>query len=254
MNLETKVSGRVVRKVCIKRPPELSSTPFLSIIIPALNEEENIARTLASIRNTPDAEIIVVDGNSADRTVDVARSYGVKALTANPGRAGQMNAGAAAAKGRALLFLHADTLLPDAFDEIIRRIIAQPGVSAGAFRLKIDAPSRGLRFIEWAANLRSKYLKMPYGDQAIFLRADLFNDLGGYAKVPIMEDVELIRRLRLRGRIAISNAPVFTSARRWEKLGLTRTTLINYGMIIAYHLGVSTTRLAQWYYGHRRQL
>ena len=130
-----------------------------------------------------------------------------------------MNAGAALARGEILLFLHADTRLPEGFDAQIRRILASPGVAAGAFRLGIDATGRRLRFIEQAADLRSRFLKMPYGDQAIFTFAKAFAAIGGYPQLPIMEDFELVRRLRRLGEIAISPSRVSSSPRRWMSLG-----------------------------------
>ena len=123
-----------------------------------------------------------------------------------------------------------------------------PEVAAGAFRLHIDGSARGLWLIESVANWRSRWMRMPYGDQAIFLRACTFHDVGGYPEQPIMEDYELIKCLRQRGRIVTAELSVATSARRWETLGLVRTTVINQLTILGYELGVSPTRLARWYY------
>ncbi len=158
-----------------------------------------------------------------------------------------MNAGAEAAKGEFLVFLHADTRLPEGFDHHVRRILTESGVAAGAFQLQIDAPSARLRLIERAANWRSRYLQMPYGDQAIFLRAELFHEMGGFPDLPIMEDFQLIRRLQGEGRIVIAPAAVSTSARRWKQLGALRTTLINQLMILGFYLGFEPSRLARWY-------
>ena len=158
-----------------------------------------------------------------------------------------MNSGAEAAEGKFLVFLHADTRLPEGFDHHVRRILTQAGVAAGAFQLQIDGPSVRLRLIEKAANWRSRYLHMPYGDQAIFLRAELFREMGGFPDLPIMEDFELIRRLKGRGRIVIAPAAALTSPRRWEKVGVLRTTLINQLMILGFYLGLEPSRLARWY-------
>jgi GT2 family glycosyltransferase len=141
--------------------------------------------------------------------------------------------------------------LPERFDERVRDILARPGVVAGAFRLRIDGSRRAFRFIEWAVNLRSRWLQMPYGDQAIFLRADTFHRLGGFPEIPIMEDFEFMRRLRRHGKIAIASASAITSARRWEKLGPWKTTWINQRIILGYHLGISPETLVQWYVGSR---
>jgi rSAM/selenodomain-associated transferase 2/rSAM/selenodomain-associated transferase 1 len=218
----------------------------ISIIIPTLNESTTIAQSLLSTRSGSDVDVTVVDAGSRDETVELAISCGAKVINSTPGRARQMNAGAAVATGDVLLFLHADTCLPEGFDSHVRRIMAEPCAAAGAFELSIDAPLRGLRIIERLANWRSRHLQLPYGDQAIFLRAGLFRDIGGFPEIPIMEDFELIRRLRRRGRIAIARVPAITSGRRWEELGMLRTTLINQGVLLAYHLGIARSHIARW--------
>ena len=189
----------------------------------------------------------MVDGGSSDESAEVAQSRGVKVLHSPPGRARQMNAGAEVAEGRFLLFLHADTRLPEGFDGHVRQILTGSGVAAGAFQLQIDASSARLRLIEKTANWRSRYLQMPYGDQAIFLRKELFREMGGFPDLPIMEDFQLIRRLQGEGRIVIAPAAVVTSARRWKKLGALRTTLLNQLMILGFYLGFEPARLARWY-------
>ena len=221
--------------------------PLLSVIIPALNEEENIAECLASTRNAPNVERIVIDGGSADRTAEIARSCGAKVHISPPGRARQMNRGAALAAGSLLVFLHADTRLPVGFAEGVRETLARPEIAAGAFEFRLDGPSSGLRLIEIVANWRSRLLQFPYGDQAIFLRAKLFREIGGFADLPIMEDFEIIQRLKKIGRIHTAPMPAFTSARRWRKVGILKTTLMNQAVVLAYFLGVSPSSLARWY-------
>jgi hypothetical protein len=228
-----------------------SQARHISIIIPTLNEEGSIDGTLASIRDATDVDVTVVDGGSRDRTTEIASSWGAKVIICPLGRARQVNTGAAQAKGEILLFLHADTHLPNGFDRYVRQILAQRGTVAGAFKLRIDARAPGLHFVEHAANWRSGLFQFPYGDQAIFLNADLFRRVGGFPDMPIMEDFELVRRLRRMGRVATAPVPVVTSARRWEVLGIWRTTAINYAIPIAYALGISPDKLAQWY--HRKQ-
>ena len=219
----------------------------ISIIIPTLNEAEGIEATLATAERGFNLEIIVADGQSKDGTEQIARSRGAIVLTTPIGRASQMNAGAALATGDILLFLHADTHLPSGFDVLIRQALAQPSNVGGAFELSIDALSPSLRRIERLANWRSRRLHLPYGDQGIFMRADVFWGLGGFPDLAIMEDFEMARRLGRRGNIAIVPEPVVTSARRWRALGVGRTTLINQMVIAAYYLGVPPARIARWY-------
>jgi len=225
----------------------IGSPSDISVIIPVLDDAEVLDLALGSTQDCTGVERIVVDGGSTDGSAELAKSRGAKILHSPPGRARQMNSGAEAAKGEFLVFLHADTRLPEGFDHHVRRILTQSGVAAGAFQLQIDAHSARWRFIEKTANWRSRYLQMPYGDQAIFLRAELFGEMGGFPDLPIMEDFELIRRLKGRGRIVIAPAAVLTSARRWEKLGALRTTLINQLMILGFYLGFEPSRLARWY-------
>ncbi len=224
----------------------------ISIVIPVLNEAATIQETLTRIQNASDVEVIVVDGGSQDETVALAQSVGVKVIAATSGRASQMNAGAAVATGSILLFLHADTHLPPAFDTLVRQVLQNTGTIAGAFELRIDAELWGIRLIEKMVNWRSRFLSLPYGDQAIFLKASIFKEIGGFPNLPIMEDFELMRRLKRYGKIAIAPAPVLTSGRRWQKLGVVRTTLINQLIIISYFLGVPPAKLARWYRQRRK--
>ena len=224
----------------------------ISIIIPVLNEANTINGVLARILGASNVEVIVVDGGSQDETVALAQSVGVKVIAVISGRASQMNAGAAVATGSILLFLHADTHLPPAFDTLVRQVLQNTGAIAGAFELRIDAELWGIRLIEKMVNLRSRFLSLPYGDQAIFLKASIFKEIGGFPNLPIMEDFELMRRLKRYGKIAIAPAPVVTSGRRWQKLGVVRTTLINQLIIIGYFLGVPPARLARWYRQRRK--
>ena len=236
----------------------------ISIVIPALNEAATIAKILADIHNLPNVEIILVDGGSIDDTVKISQELGVRVISSPKGRAHQMNVGAKAATGEILLFLHADTFLPLGFEQMVRSTL-QPSLEdgttgrrgdletwrivpiAGAFTLKIDDSMPSLRWIERLVAWRSKWRQMPYGDQAIFLTAETFRSIGGYVEMPIMEDFELIQRLQRLGRIEILSAPVITSARRWLQRGVWQTTLINQAIIIGYSIGISPTRLVNWY-------
>jgi len=221
----------------------------ISIIIPAVNEAWTIQQSLASTETGTNLEVIVADGGSQDDTVAIASAGGAKVLSVSKGRAKQMNLGAAAATGEFLLFLHADTLLPLRFDAMIRTALAQPNAIAGAFCVQIDSPLSSLRLVEWGVNWRSRLLHMPYGDQAIFLRSSVFHQLGKFPELPMMEDFELMRRLRCRGRIVILPTPVLTSPRRWLKQGVCQTTLKNQIAIVSYLFGVSPAKIACWYGG-----
>lgn len=236
----------------MKHPQNSFPSAKISIIIPVLNEANVIQQILNQVRSSA-VEIIVVDGGSRDETVEIVKSLGDRVIHSLPGRAYQMNAGARAASGEVLLFLHADTRLPDGFAELIHQTLARPKTIAGAFALKIDGRQAGLRWVEWGVKVRSRYFQMPYGDQALFLKADTFHHFGGFPELPIMEDFELVRRLRRKGKVAIAPASVLTSARRWEKLGVLRTTLLNQVIIAAYLLGVSPARIVRWYRGDRRR-
>jgi rSAM/selenodomain-associated transferase 2/rSAM/selenodomain-associated transferase 1 len=219
----------------------------ISIIIPALNEADCIETTLSMLTHREAIEVIVVDGGSKDGTADLAKACGAIVMTAEPSKSGQMNTGAKAACGDILLFLHADTLLPENFEKSIISNIYQEGVSAGAFQLRINSESQRLRFIEKVANWRSRHLQAPYGDQGIFVTKSMFQAIGGYPHLEIMEDFELIRRLKRRGKIIILDLAVNTSPRRWQNLGIFKTWLLNQMIAIAYIVGCPPERLAAWY-------
>jgi rSAM/selenodomain-associated transferase 2 len=160
-----------------------------------------------------------------------------------------MNAGAGLAVGDILLFLHADTRLPRDVVQQVRQTLRPARVAAGAFHLSIAGALSGLRAIERVANWRSRLLQMPYGDQGLFLSRDLFWELGGFPPIPIMEDFELVRRLKRRGRIALAHGSARTSNRRWQRLGALKTWLINQAIVAAYYAGVPPQRLVVWYRG-----
>lgn len=222
-------------------------TSVISIIIPTLNAAAQLAETLASVAGVSGVEVVVVDGGSSDQTLAIAQRYGVRVLTSAPGRGRQMNAGAAVAGGEILLFLHGDTVLPAGFADLVRETMAGPQTAVGAFRLAFDRQTTALRIIAWGANLRSRWLQMPYGDQALFLRRKLFMTTGGFAELPLLEDVVLVRNLKQYGRIVTRSEPVVTSSERWQQDGFLRQTVRNQLILIGFFLGVSCQRLAVWY-------
>lgn len=218
----------------------------ISVIIPTLNEEMMIEKTLRKIGGG--VEIIVVDGGSSDRTVELARQAGSRVLMPEgKGRSNQINSGASMATGEILLFLHADTLVPEDYRERIIETLARPRAIAGAFELEIEGEEKSFRFVEKMVKWRSIFLSLPYGDQGIFLRAEVFREMGGFADLPIMEDFEFVKRLQRRGKILLVPRPVVTSGRRWRKLGVGKTTLINQLVILGYYLKVPPRTLARLY-------
>ncbi|NJL51357.1 MAG: glycosyltransferase family 2 protein [Hydrococcus sp. SU_1_0] len=219
----------------------------ISIIIPVFNEATTIKQTLERLTQYSEIEIIVVDGGSQDETVAIAKTS-VKVMTViGKGRAGQMNTGANLAQSEILLFLHADTQLPANFINLVTKTLQPDQTIAGAFELTIDGSQMSLRWLEMLVKWRSRLLSLPYGDQAIFISKSAFLQAGGFADLPIMEDFEFIRRIKRQGRIAIAPAAVITSDRRWQKLGVWQTTLINQLMIAGYYLGISPKKLSQFY-------
>lgn len=223
----------------------------ISIIIPTLNEAARISQTVAGLVDQPGVEVIVADGGSSDQTPALAATAGAMVLAAPAGRGSQQNAGARAAQGRVLLFLHADTRLPEGFAAQILAALARPGIVAGAFRFAIDAKGWRFRLLELGVNWRAAWFGLPYGDQALFMTAARFQRLGGFKELALLEDLELVLRLRKIGRLILLEAPASTSPRRWFRLGLGRTTLVNQLVLLGFFCGLSPARLARWYGGDR---
>ncbi|MFA5181989.1 MAG: TIGR04283 family arsenosugar biosynthesis glycosyltransferase [Syntrophales bacterium] len=226
-------------------------SPRFSIIIPVINEEGAINAAIEHLAALPGAaslEIIVVDGDGAGKTIRAIRNGNVRTATSEKGRGNQMNRGAALAKGAILVFLHADTRLPaDAFS-LMERALSDQTRMAGAFDLAIASGRPVYRLIAKIASLRSRLTRIPYGDQAHFFRRVYFSEIGGFANIPLMEDVEIMGRIKKRGgRIVIIEKAVTTSPRRWEKEGILRCTLRNWLLISLYFAGISPERLSRFY-------
>ena len=225
--------------------------PTFSIIIPVLQEQKSIHQVLSNLMQQPAidrSEIIVIDGDPMGSTLKAVDSSVITRLISAPGRAVQMNAGAARAKGRVLLFLHADTKLPDNALGSIEQALEDPCIAGGAFELSIASQRLFLKYIACRANMRTRTNRIPYGDQAIFLRKSIFEEMSGYRPLPIMEDLDLMRRLKKgRHKISILRDRVQTSARRWEAEGVLVTTLRNQLLVLLYYLGVSPDTLARLY-------
>ncbi len=225
--------------------PAVAMRPSVSVVIPALNEAARIAATIDSARRD-DVEVIVADGGSSDSTREIASRMGAQVVLARRGRGAQLNAGAAAARGDHLLFLHADTTLPAGYLQAVQETVAAPGVVLGAFRLRIDRPGLCLRGIEAAVRFRSALLAMPYGDQALFLSSRVFASLGGFAEIPLLEDLDLVRRAKALGRVRIVRQEVLTSGRRWDVAGVVRMSLVNQLCVLGFNAGISPRWLAEW--------
>ncbi|NPV74039.1 MAG: glycosyltransferase family 2 protein [Pelotomaculum sp.] len=230
----------------------MASNLKISVIIPTYNEAATIGRTTGHLKNRGDVhEIIVVDGGSTDGTPALA-GKGVQLLRAPRGRASQMNAGARAAAGDVLLFLHSDTSLPDDFSRQIELALSDRQVAGGAFRVKFDQPGLFFALTALGSNLRAALTGIYFGDQAIFARRRAFFEAGGYPPIDLMEDWEFSRRLRQVGKTVLLPGPVTTSARRWLIYGRWRTTWLMHKIKILYILGVSPSRLKSMYTDRRR--
>ena len=228
--------------------------PHLSIIVPVFNEAAGIAQALAALAplRGPGAEVIVVDGGSQDRTLEQARALADVVITAPRGRGSQMNAGAAAAHGDVLLFLHADTRLPPAADRLVIDVLEHSKRPWGRFDVTIAGRSRLLRVVAAMMNSRSRVTGIATGDQAMFMTRAAFARAGGFPDIPLMEDVVMSRRLKAIGPPARLAARVMTSGRRWDRDGVVRTIFLMWRLRLAFFLGAEPDRLARQYgYGIR---
>lgn len=226
--------------------------PFISIIVPVLHEADRINAFLTSLHEHVrgwSSEVVVVDGSPSQDTIDAIKDPSVICMATTAGRGRQMNIGVRHARGDVLLFLHADTRLPTQACSLIQEAVEDKRYAAGAFRLAIESDNPVLRLNGRLTTLRSRLTRLPFGDQAIFMRKRVFEQVGGYRDIPIMEDVDLMRRLRFAGfPIVILPTSVLTSSRRWEREGIILGTLRNWILRILFFLGVSPSLLAAWYH------
>ncbi len=230
------------------------SGPQISVIIPALNEAPGLEAFLRELlRQQGSFEVIVADGGSTDGTREVVGRFpGVYWVSSPGGRGRQMNEGARRAEGEILLFLHADTVLPPGALMEIEGVLSDPSVAAGSFCLEFDHPGIFFRVLSRLSRINHRYF--TYGDQTLFLGAATFREIGGYREIPVMEDAEILKRLRQVGRFVKIREPVVTSARRYLRKGLLRQHAITSGVVLLFHLGVSPRFLGRWYYGrHQRR-
>jgi rSAM/selenodomain-associated transferase 2 len=219
----------------------------ISVVVPVLNEEKTIAASLRNLVPLAPHEIIVVDGGSVDSTRAICESFGVKVFTSERGRARQMNRGARQARGQVLLFLHADTRLPDSAFSDIAAALDDPRCLGGRFDVELEGEHWMLKVIGRMISYRSRATKVGTGDQAIFVRREAFEGMGGYPDIPLMEDIAFCRTLKRMGGVACLRSRVITSARRWEVDGLWRTILRMWTLKALYLAGVSPVRLKQFY-------
>lgn len=224
----------------------------ISVIIPTLNEQDHIARAIKSAwdigtEGPKVAEVVVVDGGSTDLTTSIAKDSGAWVFKSEKGRGIQLAKGIDSSSGEWILMLHADCVLDSSVGTQLKTVFQGNQLIHGAMRQKIDRAGIKYRLLEWGNRKRIEWFSLPYGDQAIFMRRTAYEEVGGMPIIPLMEDVELMTRLRCKAKPALIDGPVHISARRWEKSGVVRQTLKNWFLLVAYRLGVSAERIADWY-------
>ena len=218
----------------------------IAVVIPALDEAEVIEKAVASA-SAGGVTIWVVDGGSRDSTRERARTAGAQVLESTRGRARQLQAGFLRSKGDVIVFLHADTLLPPGWEKAVRRALGDPETVGGAFRLAFDERGLRMRIVEIAARFRIWALSLPFGDQALFVRRRVLEEIGGIPDVPLMEDVDLVVAMKARGRLAMLDLPATTSARRYSGTGVGRTSISHFLALVGWRLNIDRERLAGWF-------
>ena len=217
----------------------------ISVIIPALNEDRGILACLDSVnKQSGEFELLVVDGGSVDGTVEAVRPH-ARVVHSGRGRAVQMNSGARASTGEVLLFLHADSHLPPRAFPLLEQVLADSRIVGGTFRLRFNSEKFLLRLIAFFSRFKFRYFH--YGDQGIFVRRQVFEQLSGFAEIPFMEDVDFLQRLHRVGRVTLVNQPITTSARRFLERGIIRQQVMNIILVTFYLLGARPENLKKWY-------
>jgi rSAM/selenodomain-associated transferase 2 len=219
----------------------------ISVVLPVLNEEQSIRGTLQSLIRLTPYEIIVVDGGSRDRTLEICKEFAVDVMHAERGRARQMNVGARRASGEVLLFLHADTRLPQSALNDIAAALSDSRYLGGRFDVELEGAHWMLKIVGTLINYRSRATKIATGDQALFVRREVFDRMGGFPDIPLMEDIAFCRALKRIGGVACLRSRVITSARRWERDGVWRTIFKMWSLKVCYLAGVSPMRLKRFY-------
>lgn len=219
----------------------------ISVVLPVLNEEQSIRGTLQSLIRLTPYEIIVVDGGSRDRTLEICKEFAVDVMHAERGRARQMNVGARRASGEVLLFLHADTRLPQSALNDIAAALSDSRYLGGRFDVELEGAHWMLKIVGTLINCRSRATKIATGDQALFVRLEVFERMGGFPDIPLMEDIAFCRALKRIGGVACLRSRVITSARRWERNGVWRTIFKMWSLKVCYLAGVSPMRLKRFY-------
>lgn len=226
----------------------------LSVIIPTLNEEKRILNLINYIKNEElKTEIIISDADSSDKTKAIAAAEGVKIINNKKANRGlQLNRGAELASAPVLLFLHADSKLENsALTQLISQMGSDKELIGGCFKLKIESEHPLLKFISWSSNLRAKYLNLIFGDQGIFIKKEIFFDLGGFPEIELMEDWEFSKKMAAAGKLIYLNKKIYTSARRWQEYGVLKTILLMHKIKFLYFLGCSPKKLKKIYRNSR---
>ncbi len=224
----------------------------ISVVIPTINEAQWVLRAVSRAWDAGVDEVIVVDGGSEDETVSLAKGGGATVLVSDPGRAIQQNLGARRAQGEVLLFLHADNWLAPDVGEQIRTCLQNPEVLGGAFRQRIESAGSLYRLLEWGNAARVRWRGLPYGDQAIFLRRETFEQLGSFPQVDLMEDLLLMRAFGRLASPVLLPGPTYVHPRRWQRHGVIRQTMRNWALLGAQAIGIRPDRLARFYPLHDR--